>query len=480
MRTLAVIMVLAGFAGGAATLWWLHGRPRPAGAASDDLAAPRTAPAAAAGAEAPRAAPPVPEAVADAVSAGTPIIAWTAHAGARLEPCGCVAGMHGGLARRATLLARVPAGRVLVLECGGWSGGRADYQVAKAEWFLRALAASGEDAAGIGAAEVSLGRDRLARLATVAAQARVPLVSANVRGVGDVEVVPAVHRAEVAGTDFAITSVSPAYATGDGLVVSDPAEALLRVRATTGDARLVVLADLDAAGLAELARAVPGLSLVVGGAVDQPSSAPVVVGGCRVIHVANEGKSLGWWPWGDEACSFELITDQIGDHPAVRALIGEYQDALGSLEFALDGGGHGLTALATGDTDARYVGSDACLACHAQAHALHAASRHAHALAALEAKNYAQDPECLRCHVTGLGAADGYHRRAPVAALALVSCEACHGRGSQHVADRAAGRAGTQTLTPVTPATCMRCHDHENSPRFDYAAYWEKIRHDRH
>ncbi len=487
MRVLAILAVVVVIAAAAlSALWWRHlqAEQERVGAEWKQRWQEDTKVLAAEMAElratsTPPASPPLPAPVAAALVADVPIIAWTAHAGARLEPCGCVAGMHGGLARRATLLGRVPAERVLALECGGWSGGQADYQIAKAEWFLRALAASGCDAVGIGTAEVALGHAHLTRLAQAATTAKVPLVCANVVAADGAALVPTHLRVLVGGQAYVITAVAPANASGIGLAVGDPAEALLKLRAATGDARVIVLADLDAAALADLARAVPGLALVVGGAVDQPSAAPLAVGGCRVVHVANEGKTLGWWPWAAETCAFELITDDIGDHPAVRALIGDYQEALGALDLALDGGGHGLTALDAGVSAARYVGDATCLACHAGAHAVHAASRHAHAFATLAAKNYHRDPECLRCHVTGLGAADGYQRRAPSDHAARVACEACHGRGSQHVAERGAGRPASGTLTPVTPATCVRCHDHENSPRFDYAAYWEKIRHDR-
>src|ERR1043165_3613109 len=54
-----------------------------------------------------------------------PVIAWSAHTQARFEPCGCTAGMYGGLVRRAGLLARVPAQGLLSLELEGWPAGEA-------------------------------------------------------------------------------------------------------------------------------------------------------------------------------------------------------------------------------------------------------------------------------------------------------------------------------------------------------------------
>jgi len=32
-------------------------------------------------------------------------------------------------------------------------------------------------------------------------------------------------------------------------------------------------------------------------------------------------------------------------------------------------------------------------------------------------------------------------------------------------------------LKPVTPASCVKCHDQENSENFNYAKFWLKIAH---
>jgi hypothetical protein len=99
-------------------------------------------------------------------------------------------------------------------------------------------------------------------------------------------------------------------------------------------------------------------------------------------------------------------------------------------------------------------------------------------MASLEKRGYQRDPDCLRCHVVGFGLPDGWRRKDPRPDLAQVGCDSCHGRGSIHNAERQAGRPSSGSLTPVTPALCTRCHDAENSPKFVYAEYWERIRHD--
>lgn len=390
------------------------------------------------------------------------VLVWGAQGGARLEPCGCSAGMHGGLARRAAIIQRLPAASSLRLELGGWSGGGAQYQLLRARHYLRATRAVGIDVLGLGAAEVKLGSAALAQLADPR------LVCANVAGL------PTCLRLERGGHALLVTSVVAEGVSGPGLSASDPLPALHRLVAAAAGAAVVVMADLDVAGLEGLARAVPGLAVVVGGAVHDPSPVPLMVGSTRVMWAANAGKTVGWWPWGGAVCAFTLADDDAGDDPHVRAEIKAYQLAVGALGVADDPRFVGMTAL--GGETGHYLGDERCRACHVAPSAAHVASQHAHSLAVLTAKGYDQDPECLRCHVTGLGRSYGHDRALNRPLYNHVTCESCHGPRSEHVAARQAGRPGPE-LAPVTPATCVRCHDHENSPRFDYVTYWTRIHH---
>jgi hypothetical protein len=53
--------------------------------------------------------------------------------------------------------------------------------------------------------------------------------------------------------------------------------------------------------------------------------------------------------------------------------------------------------------------------------------------------------------------------------LVDVQCEACHGPGSEHVRDGSyRGRA---------VRSCVKCHNAETDPTFDYDEDWPKIAH---
>ena len=409
------------------------------------------------------------------------LLAFTAQAQGGLEPCGCVAGMHGGLARRASLLARVPAASTLVLDGPGWNAGAADYQVVKSRFYLDASRIAGVDALALGAADLRLGAAVLTRV--LAQPQRPPVVCANLDPAAAAAVgAVASLRVSWMGRDTVVTAL--AAAGGEGLPVGDVAVALLRVIDAAGTAPVVAVTELDAEAAEALARQVPGAAVLIAAGSRDPVEVPRQVGSTRIVGASNHGKVLGWYRpeavAGTPAALYELIRDTIPDDAEVRATIRSYQEALGAMDLAIDERlGGGLTRLGGGE-QASFAGTDSCLACHADAHRIHAASRHAHALATLEKKGYARDPECLKCHVTGLGQAGGWPRRGggPEWAAA-VSCESCHGRGSGHVAAKQgrADTAGGAPLTAVTPATCTACHDGDNSPHFDYVGYWPKIAH---
>jgi hypothetical protein len=125
-----------------------------------------------------------------------------------------------------------------------------------------------------------------------------------------------------------------------------------------------------------------------------------------------------------------------------------------------------------------HVGTLKCAACHFQQYRVWRDSRHARAFDILPAK-YKQDASCLKCHTTGYGQATGYKGEA-TANLAQVSCEACHGPGSEH-AQTAIGflekeitPAGEQqirnSIEMLLSNVCLDCHvtaAHKPHPPYD-------------
>lgn len=108
-------------------------------------------------------------------------------------------------------------------------------------------------------------------------------------------------------------------------------------------------------------------------------------------------------------------------------------------------------------------GAESCKSCHQPVYDSWMETPHATAFASLAEADAWDNPECIGCHITGV---EQKHYVADVNVapeIWNVQCEECHGSGSLHARD---GSYVTQGK-----ATCMKCHDPENSPDFDYDLY---------
>jgi len=138
-------------------------------------------------------------------------------------------------------------------------------------------------------------------------------------------------------------------------------------------------------------------------------------------------------------------------------------------------------------TRAAYVGSDACRSCHAAEFETWSSSPHAHAVASLTENHSETNPECLRCHTTGLGKPGGFVVETGVAAspdLARVGCESCHGPGGDHIGADAVKTGtivslGDKCDSCVILQICGGCHDEVNDAGFEFEVE-EKIERQRH
>ncbi|HZU84706.1 MAG TPA: multiheme c-type cytochrome [Polyangiaceae bacterium] len=120
---------------------------------------------------------------------------------------------------------------------------------------------------------------------------------------------------------------------------------------------------------------------------------------------------------------------------------------------------------------ARYVGMDVCVECHAEAQAVWQKTSHARAYESLSAQYKEFNLECVGCHVTGYERTGG-STVTHVEKLRNVQCEVCHGPGSKH----AASPLDTSSLvTNPEPGVCLQCHHPPHVAEFDPAAKRREI-----
>jgi hypothetical protein len=87
----------------------------------------------------------------------------------------------------------------------------------------------------------------------------------------------------------------------------------------------------------------------------------------------------------------------------------------------------------------------------------------------------------VSCHTTGFEYTSGWSSPERSKHLEANQCENCHGPASKHVADPdnpaflkpmhlTAAQADRNRL-------CVRCHDEDNSPHYNFDKYWKRIDH---
>jgi hypothetical protein len=395
-----------------------------------------------------------------------------------ITPCGCASNQSGGLLRRGSYLADLrQKGEVIYVDAGGAAGGDSEYHRVKFEAILAGEKEMGVAAHNLGKAELALGPEYLRELAV---KMGVPFVSENARDKSGKRLIESRRIIEASGRRIGIIGVvSPRYATAQ-INIDDPRQAVLdAISAIKGQCdSLVVLAYLPEDELQQLASAMPEVDAIIGGPTGQ-AMAPKLVGATMLGAATNKGKFLVELklPASGAKAAWDGKIVQMGpelaDHPAQLANVKKYLKKLEERDFAAGESGLVAAMPVGAPADYKIAGSAACLKCHADDYNQWIGSKHAHALGTLKEKGFAVDSQCQQCHTTGFGMSGGFisFNKSGESLLGTVGCENCHGPSQAHVQNP------KKRTTFAAVDQCVRCHDHENSPSFNYATYWEKIRH---
>lgn len=127
--------------------------------------------------------------------------------------------------------------------------------------------------------------------------------------------------------------------------------------------------------------------------------------------------------------------------------------------------------------DERFAGRGSCTECHAGLDAHWTRTPHALAWKSLVDRGEEHNPDCLPCHSTGFAEPGGFVDPDADRSLLNVQCEACHGPMLVHSQQPERSRVRREPGLRVMEATCRRCHDQANSPRFDFKTYLRRVTH---
>jgi hypothetical protein len=391
-----------------------------------------------------------------------------------IVPCGCRANQSGGLLRRASFISELRrSADVIVADAGGAAGGVSDYDRCKFEFILDGERLMGSSAHNLGGPELALGVAYLRRLAQ---QRKTPFISANARD----------REGQPIGEPFRIVSagerriglvgvVSPKLQTADSRI-DDPKEAILAtLPQLEGCDLMIILAYLPEDELRQLSAALPEVDAVIGGPTGQ-SVPPERIGGSLVGSATNKGKFLielsippgsGRPHLGGTTVE---MTAQFPDDVEQERNVKSFYSALGKHDFTAEQTSFAPQTINRRTTDYAKIGSDSCATCHPQEFAIWQQSAHSRAWQTLVKHSAQVDAACQRCHSTGFGAG-GFESVSLSPKHFAVQCESCHGPSGNHLRQ-------AESRTPLAARDqCVRCHDPENSPHFELAAYWAKIVH---
>lgn len=445
-----------------------------------------------------------------------------------LEPCGCSAKQSGGFARRGDLFEQLKARQwpVAAFDLGGTLKRSRKHDLLKFQSILKGFGLMHYQALGLGPAELRLGAEQL--LSLHSPEKGLAFLSANVVFFGSSDIgTPLPYKiVEINGVKIGVTSVlgefyrdqvvprenndpNPAITVSDA--ASGATAALEKMKSEQPDLT-VLLSYCKVDETKALARKASGFDIIItAGGPEEPLHKTEQLGKSMLVQVGTKGKHvaiIGYYPDSPkQKLKFELVDldkFRFKNNPAMSKLMRDFQDVLTDENLAESEQG---VAHASG---AEFVGAKKCGECHKKAFTKWSGTEHAKGYDDLKTgpRHYKpdytwiprhHDVECLACHVTGWDPREvvkfdtGFESEARTPHLKGQQCENCHGPGSEHVKVEELLKKTRKGNDPniaiwrtklhldeamVQKETgCYKCHDGDNSPKFNFEEFYKKISH---
>lgn len=382
-----------------------------------------------------------------------------------------------------------------MVDAGNFGGSMTPAQKLKVEFVLRGMSALEYDAINLAENELQYGIGYLDRLQS---EYNLPLVSANVYTATSNEHYARSFRVlDKNGLKIAVfglvselrgrRTVKPET----GFVIRDPYEegrkVLSRLRGSYD-----VIVGLLSLGLAEsqrFAAEIPGCDFIISGGSWEVSDAPVKIGDTVIMQTGTQGKYLGHLQFkvanGKPTVvsgTVHPLDEQIDDDARMKSIVDEYDEAL-LTAFPLE------TEKAT--EAFTYYSEKSCAICHRAERQQWQSTLHAKAWQTLVEKGEAHNPECQACHTTMYGEPNGFSVLHDTPFLVDVQCAECHRLAGdnmemhlqrhqfQPAPDSPAAKKENlaKDFKPVTENLCKKCHNAENTPKWDFDVFLPKVSH---
>lgn len=408
----------------------------------------------------------------------------------RLEPCGCASGQLGGLARRVFNL-KSNKNYDLLIEGGNIVKGGTVLDVQKFSTTLMILDMADYQAIGIGPTDLELPLNDLVDFFSVSRSA--PITS-DLKPLLPIPEWKATAFREFTAADTkvrvaSLTMSKPAGKTADAFALIPPKEAWTNAMAGCAQSTLrIAIVHAKPESMATIANLSPRPDLLIGitESVNEPLNNPDPVDGVPIVYPGIRGRML-----------LDVTLARIDGEPRLTRYRVVHLKGSETLKGAMEDKDTRAMILAhrhdvkdlgireamarqkkTKD-DRKYVGSEVCGDCHEESYEIWEKSKHSKAWETLEkaeGKRYpwpiTHYPDCISCHTDGYGYESGFINPEKTPELGGVGCESCHGPGSVHIEEET-----PESIIRSEPGDCLRCHDFEQTPNFNWKKMWKHIEH---
>ena len=378
------------------------------------------------------------------------------------------------------------------MDCGDFGSSLKKSQKLKVKYLLKGMALLKYDAINLGEKDLQYGKDFLLEMRDLY---QLPFISANIydaaTGKPFAEPYVIVQSGNRRIGIFGIAKGDATQKVVKAEFAFDVRDPLIAAQSVVSELRdqcdvIVALAHIGLRESYELAEKVEGIDIIISGHAGRHLRSPKQVGKTIVMQPGSQGKYLGQL---DFTISGRNISDvqgktiplaaSIPDDARLTEIIKEFDDEL-------------LSAYPMESPQAKASPSKfserSCRMCHLKEYKQWTSTLHSHAWETLVREKQTHNPECQECHTTMFDESSGFSSIAVTPDLVNVQCAECHRLvGDDLEKHRKRPRAfnskretnGSKHIdfVPVTKQTCLKCHNQENSPKFDYTTFLSKVVH---
>lgn len=252
---------------------------------------------------------------------------------------------------------------------------------------------------------------------------------------------------------------------------------------------IVLVSHMGMAEDKRIAAEVPGIDVILGGHSKDTTGEPEISGGVPIVQAGRKGQRIGrldlWFDPHGEHGAVKVEPAEVADKVPPKRLgfvnrievlrkkvlmadqvverwVAESKAAVAAVpkEEAPEPEGP-KSAFAAVDA---FWGPEVCAACHTEQSDWWKKTQHARAYETLEKEEKQFDTGCITCHTLGYRDPAGFREPKDIPEMFKnVSCEHCHGRGTQH------GQEGVFNVAVRNEQTCLRCHTPDNDDTWSVA-----------